>query len=71
MEKSLIETLLTEMPPDDYLRREADELKGRKEKMGFGSLKPASKGPAPEFTFLAMMAGFTGIMSGAAYLLIF
>ncbi|WNS81579.1 hypothetical protein RRU94_12355 [Domibacillus sp. DTU_2020_1001157_1_SI_ALB_TIR_016] len=71
MKKSLIETLLTETTPDDYLRREADELQGRKEKRVSEPLKSASKGTLPELTFLAMMAGFAGIMIGAAYLLIF
>lgn len=72
MKKSLIETLLTETPPDDYLQKEAEELKQKKnEEIEPAATEPVQKGLAPEWTFLAMMAGLIGMMMGIGYLLIF
>ncbi|WP_156153394.1 hypothetical protein [Domibacillus robiginosus] len=71
MKKSLIDTLLTETPPDDYLQKEAEELEKRKQLEELPAENWASKGLSPEWTLLAMMAGFAGIMAGVGYLLIF
>lgn len=72
MKKSLIETLLTETPPDDYLQKEAEELKQKKsEEIEPAAAVPLQKGLAPEWALLAMMAGLIGTMMGIGCLLIF
>ena len=72
MKKSLIETLLTETPPEDYLQKEAEELKQKKsEEIEPAAAEPVQKGLAPEWVLLAMMAGLIGTMMGIGYLLIF
>lgn len=72
MKKSLIETLLTETPPEDYLQKEAEELKQKKsEEIEPAAAEPGQKGLAPEWVLLAMMAGLIGTMMGIGYLLIF
>lgn len=71
MKKSLIDTLLTETPPDDYLQKEAEELEKRKQLEELPAENSVSKGLLPEWTLLAMMAGFAGLMAGIGYMLIF
>mgnify|MGYP001049810696 CR=1 FL=1 len=72
MKKSLIETLLTETPPEDYLQKEAEELKQKKSgEIEPAAAEPVQKGLAPEWVLLAMMAGLIGTMMGIGYLLIF
>lgn len=70
-EKSLIDTLLNDTPPDDYLKQEVHQLK--KIDVSIHPEKEKSKRPVlpPEMITVAMVAGLIGGMMILGYTLIF
>ncbi|WP_046175650.1 hypothetical protein [Domibacillus indicus] len=73
MKRSLIDMLLHETPPEDYLKREADELRNNQQDNSTpaGRRNGTGKRMRPELELLLTMAGLiAGIMS-VGYVLIF
>ncbi|OKL37707.1 hypothetical protein [Domibacillus mangrovi] len=69
--KSLIDTLLNDTPPDDYLKQEAHQLK--EIDVGVQSEKEELKKPflPPEMMTVAIVTGLVGGMMLVVYSLIF
>lgn len=73
MKKSLIDMLLNGTPPDDYLKREADELRNRENDADptIAVVRAEKEWLTPELSVLLMMTGLTLGMMCIGYVLIF
>ncbi|OES46557.1 hypothetical protein [Domibacillus iocasae] len=71
MKKSLIDMLLNGTPPDDYLKREADELRSRENEAVPATVQAKKERFTPELKLLLVMTGLTLGMMGIGYMLIF